>query len=156
MFKFGGLLRPHCTPPPQPRILLCHVREAKGLPVMDRATMLTDAYVCTTFGKLSHRTEVQRKTLNPVWDEKFRFEITDDELLVEGECFMAALCACVTACLGTLGRYGWGGHCGRSAAARLRGPRRFRWTPPPPPLCPPRCDSCDVCSLPRAAARGGD
>jgi hypothetical protein len=133
VFKFGGLFAPPLHPSlPQPRILLCHVREAKGLPVMDRATMLTDAYVCTTFGKLSHRTEVQRKTLNPVWDEKFRFEITDDELLVEGECFVAVLCACVTACLGTLGRCGWGGHCGRSAAARLRGPRRFRWTPPPP------------------------
>lgn len=83
----GSLL----LPAGQPFILLCHVREAKGLPVMDRATMLTDAYACTTFGKLSHRTEVQRKTLNPVWDERFRFEITDDELLVEGE-LLASRC----------------------------------------------------------------
>jgi Ca2+-dependent lipid-binding protein len=51
--------------------------------------MLTDAYVCLTFGRLVHQTKVQRKTLNPVWDEKFRFEITDDELLVEGACVPA-------------------------------------------------------------------
>jgi hypothetical protein len=143
-------------PPQQPRILLCHVREAKGLPVMDRATMLTDAYVCTTFGKLSHRTEVQRKTLNPVWDEKFRFEITDDELLVEGECFVAVLCTGVTA-WHVWGLWGGVGGVDTVVVVRRHGCGALGGSAGhPPPPCPPRCDSCDVCSLPRAAARGGD
>ena len=67
-----------------PRILVAHVREARGLPVMDRSTLLTDAYVEVSLGKLVQRTSVQRKTLSPVWDDKLRFEITSDELLMEG------------------------------------------------------------------------
>ncbi len=67
-----------------PFILIAHVREARGLPVMDRATLLTDAYVEVSFGKAVQRTEVCRKTLTPFWDERLRFEFTDNNLLLLG------------------------------------------------------------------------
>jgi Ca2+-dependent lipid-binding protein len=42
----------------------------------------TDSYVDIWIGKHeNHRTHTIRKTLNPVWDEEFRFEIVDDSLL---------------------------------------------------------------------------
>jgi Ca2+-dependent lipid-binding protein len=33
------------------------------------------------FGDITKKTEIQRKTLNPVWNEDFRFEVPDDSLL---------------------------------------------------------------------------
>jgi Ca2+-dependent lipid-binding protein len=59
--------------------------EGRDLPVMDRnlqGEAFTDSYVEIWIGKNeNHRTHTIRKTLNPVWDEEFRFEIVDDSLL---------------------------------------------------------------------------
>ena len=33
------------------------------------------------FGDKVHHTSVKYKTLNPVWNEDFRFEVTNDKLL---------------------------------------------------------------------------
>lgn len=55
----------------------------RNLPVMDRASDTTDAYVEVKLGNVTHKTEVYRKSLNPQWNsEWFRFEV----------CFVSALC----------------------------------------------------------------
>jgi len=54
---------------------------ARHLPVMDRASELTDAFVEIKFGNQTQKTEVIRKSLNPQWNsEWFRFEVDDEEL----------------------------------------------------------------------------
>jgi uncharacterized protein YbjQ (UPF0145 family) len=46
---------------------------------MDRTSELTDAYVEVRFADFEvQRTQICRKTLNPVWNEDFRFEVSDD------------------------------------------------------------------------------
>ncbi|KAF9413900.1 hypothetical protein BGZ94_000579 [Podila epigama] len=58
-----------------PCILKIKVIGARDLPVMDKASDLTDAYVEVRFADFeAQRTTVCRKTLNP----DFRFEVTDD------------------------------------------------------------------------------
>ncbi len=78
-----------------PCILKIRVIEARDLPVMDRSSELADAYVevCLTieyfplmryqikFGDISEKTVIRRKTLDPIWNEDFRFEVTNDALL---------------------------------------------------------------------------
>jgi Ca2+-dependent lipid-binding protein len=65
-----------------PCILKVRVIAGRGLPVMDRASELTDAYVEVRFGDLeTQRTSVCRKSLNPVWNEDFRLEVSDDVML---------------------------------------------------------------------------
>lgn len=66
-----------------PCILKVRIGSARGLPVMDRASELTDAYVEVRFGDHQdpQRTRVCRKSLTPAWQQDFRFEITDDAQL---------------------------------------------------------------------------
>lgn len=62
-----------------PCVLKVKIFTARDLPIMDRKSELTDAYVEVKFGDLEvQRTQVQRKTLNPTWNEDFRFEVSDD------------------------------------------------------------------------------
>uniref|UniRef100_K3WIX0 C2 domain-containing protein n=1 Tax=Globisporangium ultimum (strain ATCC 200006 / CBS 805.95 / DAOM BR144) TaxID=431595 RepID=K3WIX0_GLOUD len=55
--------------------------EARDLPVMDRTSKLADAYVGITFASFEARSSVSKKTLNPKWDEEFRFDVADDSVL---------------------------------------------------------------------------
>uniref|UniRef100_F6W790 C2 domain-containing protein n=1 Tax=Ciona intestinalis TaxID=7719 RepID=F6W790_CIOIN len=53
----------------------------RHLPVMDRASELTDAFVEVKFGSITYKTEVFGKSLNPVWNsEWFKFEVDDEHL----------------------------------------------------------------------------
>eukprot|EP00158_Paraphelidium_tribonemae_P007606 Partr_v1_DN28297_c0_g1_i1_m76345 putative kiaa0528 len=62
-----------------PCILKIRVSSARDLPVMDKASDLTDAYVEIKFADYDvQRTSVVRKTLNPVWNADFRIEVSDD------------------------------------------------------------------------------
>jgi hypothetical protein len=46
---------------------------------MDRVTELTDAFVEVKYSDYEpYRTQICRRTLNPVWNEDFRFEVNDD------------------------------------------------------------------------------
>lgn len=60
------------------------VTEARGLPVMDRATGLADAYVKIVFGKGERSTPVARKTLSPRWDFAGSLPCPSDDLLLKG------------------------------------------------------------------------
>jgi Ca2+-dependent lipid-binding protein len=52
------------------------VARARNLPVMDRTSGLTDAYVEIIFGpKVECKTGVCKKTLNPSWEQDFRLEV---------------------------------------------------------------------------------
>ncbi|XP_060570000.1 LOW QUALITY PROTEIN: C2 domain-containing protein 5-like [Ruditapes philippinarum] len=54
---------------------------ARGLPVMDRSTDLTDAFVEIKFGSEVQKTEVYKRSLNPQWNsEWFKFEVEDEVL----------------------------------------------------------------------------
>ncbi|KAI9103092.1 hypothetical protein DFS34DRAFT_351995 [Phlyctochytrium arcticum] len=62
-----------------PCILKVRIVAARNLPVMDRSTELTDAFVEVKFADYeAYRTQIARRTLNPVWNEDFRFEVTYD------------------------------------------------------------------------------
>ncbi|XP_076063001.1 C2 domain-containing protein 5 [Oratosquilla oratoria] len=53
----------------------------RNLPVMDRSSDTTDAYVEVKVGTTTYKTDVYRKSLNPQWNsEWFRFEVDDSEL----------------------------------------------------------------------------
>jgi len=53
----------------------------RNLPVMDRSSDTTDAFVEIRFGEVTYKTDVFRKSLNPAWNsEWFRFEADDLEL----------------------------------------------------------------------------
>lgn len=53
------------------------VLAGRNLPVMDRASDTTDAFVEIKFGGITHKTDVCRKSLNPHWSstEWYRFEV---------------------------------------------------------------------------------
>ncbi|OAJ36509.1 hypothetical protein BDV3_001140 [Batrachochytrium dendrobatidis] len=62
-----------------PCILKVKIISARNLPIMDRTTDLTDAFVEVKFADSgTYRTQIRRRTLNPVWNEDFRFEVSDD------------------------------------------------------------------------------
>jgi len=53
----------------------------RNLPVMDRSSDTTDAFVEIRHGEVTYKTDVYRKSLNPAWNsEWFRFEADDLEL----------------------------------------------------------------------------
>lgn len=57
-------------------IVKINIARARNLPIMDRASGLTDAYVEIKFGpKIECKTTVCKKTLNPIWDQQFRLEV---------------------------------------------------------------------------------
>jgi len=64
-----------------------HVIEARALPVMDRATSSTDAYVVVKLPgtEATSTTACVRKSLNPRWDETVcQRMMSDDGCVVEG------------------------------------------------------------------------
>jgi uncharacterized protein YbjQ (UPF0145 family) len=63
-------------------IIKLRVIEARQLPVMDKASNLTDAYVEVRFHDFNPlRTEIARKSLSPVWNQEFRLDIADSLIL---------------------------------------------------------------------------
>jgi Ca2+-dependent lipid-binding protein len=64
-----------------PSKVYIHVGRARNLPIMDKASKLTDAYVQVEVAGNEQRTQTQRKTLDPEWNEDFCYEVTDDALL---------------------------------------------------------------------------
>ncbi|XP_060536956.1 C2 domain-containing protein 5 isoform X2 [Cylas formicarius] len=53
----------------------------KNLPVMDRSSDTTDAYVEIKLGNITYKTDVCRRTLHPRWNtDWYRFELDDSEL----------------------------------------------------------------------------
>ncbi|GMI00136.1 hypothetical protein TrVE_jg577 [Triparma verrucosa] len=69
-----------------PNELHVSILKAKDLLVMDSALMgkgSSDPRVVVTVGGVKKKTEVIHKNLNPIWNEKFVFEITDLESAVQ-------------------------------------------------------------------------
>ncbi|XP_030572145.1 C2 domain-containing protein 5 isoform X2 [Drosophila novamexicana] len=57
------------------------IKAARNLPVMDKSSETTDAFVEIKLANKEHKTEVFRKSLNPTWNtDWFRFEVDDAEL----------------------------------------------------------------------------
>ncbi|XP_050532078.1 C2 domain-containing protein 5 isoform X3 [Daktulosphaira vitifoliae] len=57
------------------------VLAGRNLPVMDRSSDTTDAYVEVKLGSTTFKTDVCRKSLNPQWNsEWYKFELDDTEL----------------------------------------------------------------------------
>jgi len=64
-----------------PGRLKVKIISGRHLPVMDRASDLTDAFVEIKFGSHSYKTDVCSKSLNPIWNSDwFKFEVDDEEL----------------------------------------------------------------------------
>ncbi|XP_037710457.1 C2 domain-containing protein 5 isoform X2 [Drosophila subpulchrella] len=57
------------------------IKAARNLPVMDKSSETTDAFVEIKLASVTHKTDVFRKSLNPTWNtDWFRFEVDDAEL----------------------------------------------------------------------------
>ncbi|XP_028304776.1 C2 domain-containing protein 5 isoform X9 [Gouania willdenowi] len=64
-----------------PGKLKAKIVAGRHLPVMDRASDLTDAFVEVKFGNTTFKTDVYPKSLNPQWNsEWFKFEVDDEHL----------------------------------------------------------------------------
>ncbi|XP_078450339.1 C2 domain-containing protein 5 isoform X3 [Lampetra planeri] len=64
-----------------PGKLKVKILAGRHLPVMDRASDLTDAFVEVKFSNITFKTDVYPKSLNPQWNsEWFKFEVDDEEL----------------------------------------------------------------------------
>ncbi|XP_047678186.1 C2 domain-containing protein 5 isoform X5 [Tachysurus fulvidraco] len=64
-----------------PGKLKAKIVAGRHLPVMDRASDLTDAFVEVKFGNTTFKTDVYAKSLNPQWNsEWFKFEVDDEDL----------------------------------------------------------------------------
>ena len=65
-----------------PSTLKIRINRARGLPVMDKSTKSTDAFVEVRLGSnIKRQTEVKKKTLNPIWDVDMRINCTDDSVV---------------------------------------------------------------------------
>ena len=67
-----------------PTRVFVHVLQARSLPVMDRASGLCDAYVKPQLKGVVFepaQTQIAKKTLNPVWNQDLRCDVSDDCLL---------------------------------------------------------------------------
>lgn len=67
-----------------PSLLKIKIEKARDLPIMDRnlqGDASTDAYVVMSLDSQTQRTRTCRKSLNPAFNEEFRFEIVDDSVL---------------------------------------------------------------------------
>ncbi|SPR01653.1 C2 domain-containing protein [Plasmodiophora brassicae] len=64
-----------------PSTIKLRVVEARDLPVMDRKSGSTDAYVSISFGEHTDKTSICRKTLHPKWDHLFRVDVPEDTIL---------------------------------------------------------------------------
>lgn len=67
-----------------PTRVFVHVLKARSLPVMDRASGLCDAYVKPQLKGVVFepaQTQIAKKTLNPVWNQDLRCDVSDDCLL---------------------------------------------------------------------------
>lgn len=47
------------------------IKAGRNLPVMDKSSDTTDAYVEIKLGNVTHKTDVCRKSLNPVWNSEW-------------------------------------------------------------------------------------
>ncbi|KFD53290.1 hypothetical protein M513_05771 [Trichuris suis] len=73
-----------------PGTLQVRVMAGRGLPVMDRASETTDAFVEVKFGSIVYRTEIYPKSLNPKWNSDwFLFEA--DDATLQDECLQLRL-----------------------------------------------------------------
>ncbi|XP_078585216.1 C2 domain-containing protein 5-like isoform X5 [Branchiostoma floridae x Branchiostoma japonicum] len=64
-----------------PGKLKVRIVAGRDLPIMDRASDLTDAFVEVKFGATNYKTDVQKKSLNPQWNSDwFKFEVDDEDL----------------------------------------------------------------------------
>ncbi|XP_069132346.1 C2 domain-containing protein 5-like [Argopecten irradians] len=64
-----------------PGKLKVRVVSGRALPIMDRSTDLTDAFVEVRFGNEAFKTDVVKRSLNPQWaSEWFIFEVEDESL----------------------------------------------------------------------------
>uniref|UniRef100_A0A3B1JRJ2 C2 domain-containing protein 5 n=1 Tax=Astyanax mexicanus TaxID=7994 RepID=A0A3B1JRJ2_ASTMX len=64
-----------------PGKLKAKIVAGRHLPIMDRASDLTDAFVEVKFGNTTFKTDVYPKSLNPQWNsEWFKFEVDDEDL----------------------------------------------------------------------------
>ncbi|XP_038866073.1 C2 domain-containing protein 5 [Salvelinus namaycush] len=64
-----------------PGKLKAKIVAGRHLPVMDRASDLTDAFVEVKFGNTTFKTDVYPKSLNPQWNSDwFKFEVDDEDL----------------------------------------------------------------------------
>ena len=68
-----------------PFTLKVRVNAARNLPAMERSLKgmeYAEAYCTISFGNETARTLTEGKTLNPCWDEEFRFDIINDSILL--------------------------------------------------------------------------
>ena len=67
-----------------PGKLKVRVVSARNLPIMDRSSESSDAFVEVRFGTNHHdKTPVYRKSLDPEWNSLFVFEVEEDEIQEE-------------------------------------------------------------------------
>ncbi|GAB5353601.1 hypothetical protein AAMO2058_000049200 [Amorphochlora amoebiformis] len=66
-------------------IVMVRVYRARNLPVMDSARNTTDAYVLLRIGDNQQKaqTRICYNSLNPVWNETFRFKVLDESVIYE-------------------------------------------------------------------------